>query len=108
MGLQRRGGSGGSGDGSSTLDLSCTLNASLPNVVEFLTLDAWPDGKRREHGTVMLVCDDGLYKAWLHDKDAGMSAWVSSESLQDLWERVDAILGGAGHEWRRDRGSKKK
>jgi hypothetical protein len=101
VGLQRRVSGGNGGDGGGTADLSGKSLAALPNVAEFLTLARWPGGEERELGTLMLVFGDGVWKAWLNDKDAGLSAWVSAESLCALWKRVEAILGGEGHEWRK-------
>jgi len=110
MGIQRRPDNLGAGGRCDGFTLDHAIAVDLPNVVEFLTLEVWPDGKKRVPGSVLVVCNDGYWKAWLHDQDARMSAWVSAESMQALWERVDAILGGAAHEWRRDRegGGKRK
>lgn len=110
MGIQRRRDGGGESDSGGQLCLDSDLALACPNLVEFLTRDVWEDGSRRTRGTVLLLCEDRLWKAWLNDKDARMSAWVSGSSLQQLWERLDAILGGAAHEWRRDKegGGKRK
>lgn len=76
---------------------------ALPALVEFLTLTEWAPGEKRVPGTVLLCSDEGLWKGWLHDKDAGLSCWVSGASLRALVASVEKGLADGSLEWRRER-----
>lgn len=76
---------------------------SFPNVVEFLSSCSWPDGTARSTGTVMLMVESGLWKAWVHDRDASLGAFVSGENLQLLLKRLNEGLESGGLDWRPDR-----
>jgi hypothetical protein len=71
----------------------------------------WDDGSSRKPGTLSLFWEDGYWKCWLNDKDASRSACVSSESLEDLFLKVEGRLTEDSVEWRRSfsggRGGKK-
>ena len=75
-----------------------------PAVGEFITLTRWDDGKRRETGTVMVLCEGGKWKAWLHDRDGKQSAWISGDSAGELMEAVEQALLSGCVGWRKDRG----
>jgi len=55
----------------------------------------------------MLLAEDGVWKAWLHDRDGKRSCWVSAGSLYDLALRVEQVLVVGGDDWRADRQGKK-
>lgn len=81
------------------------LAKSYPAVWEFLTLDRWDGGDPRVTGTLMLLCEDGLIKCWVHDRDGqGRSLWASGEALEDVLATVDNVLATGEGEWRIDRG----
>lgn len=103
MALFRRAGEAASASSLASIDASGESFSPLPHVVQFITDTQWPDGVEREPGTILLCSGDGRLRAWLNDKDAGMSAWVSAASLYSLWERVEAILAGEACEWRKTR-----
>ncbi len=50
---------------------------------------------------MMVVCDEGQWKVWLNDKDAGCSCWISGSSLADVLRKADAVCGGEDADWRR-------
>jgi len=79
------------------------LNGWLPSLHEFLTEIQWEDGKSRKTGTVMILCEDGLWKAWIHDRDNQVSGWWSGESWEGLLEGVNKALGTQTLSWRKDR-----
>lgn len=77
--------------------------AAFPDLVEFLTAAKWPDGTARATGTVMLFVEDGKWKAWLHDRDASMSAFVAASSLEGLLRAAEGAVAGETGDWRADR-----
>lgn len=83
---------------------ACPLTEAYPALDEFLTLTVWDDGSRRETGTLLLCTGDGRYRAWLNDRDAGVSAWVSSGTLSGLLEAIEKGLREGGMEWRVPKG----
>jgi hypothetical protein len=74
-----------------------------PTTVEWLTRTVWEDGAKRATGTVMILAEDGVFKAWLHDREAERSCWLSAGSLLDLVAKVEDVLESGGGDWRVDR-----
>ena len=74
-----------------------------PTVVEFLSSCQWPDGSSRVTGTVMLLAEDGRWKAWVHDRDAGEGLFISGATPEGLLEQLEAVLSAGNGEWRKDR-----
>lgn len=79
---------------------SCPWSGKYPTVVEFLSTSLWPDGAKRETGTITLLCDSGLAKAALNDRDANVSAFLSAESWTALFKALEEGLAGGRLEWR--------
>lgn len=82
---------------------SCKLSERLSSLWEWLSDPSWEDGESRQTGTLMLMVEDGLVKVWVHDRETGTSAWVSSESLQGALELVNKGLREESLEWRMDK-----
>ncbi len=79
------------------------MAAQAPALTEFLTAMVWEDQKPRETGTVMLVAEGGGWKAWVHDRDAKRSVWLSASTVLDLLVVVEeTLISGAG-QWRPDK-----
>jgi len=72
----------------------------FPSLADFLHLAAWPDGDRRETGTMLVFVEDGLWKACLNDRDGDCYAFLSAESFEGLLSSADGGLGGNSVEWR--------
>jgi len=84
----------GSGASDSTLAQAC------PALHEFLTLCQLPDGTARTPSTLLVFVDGGLWKACLHERDAGLNLWATGESLAQLWEELEARLTAPVVDWR--------
>jgi hypothetical protein len=80
----------------------------FPNVVEFLSSLRWEDGTARSTGTVMLMVEGGLWKAWVHDRDAGRGAFASAATLAKLLAVVNDGLETGSMDWRPDKRAAKK
>lgn len=74
----------------------------------FLSTSKWEDGSARATGTAMLMVEDGLWKCWLHDRDAFCGLFVAGETLDQVLAAADKAAGGAGGGWRPDRAKAKK
>jgi hypothetical protein len=74
-----------------------------PAVCEFLSLSVWPDGTSRVTGTVMLLTEDGRWKAWVHDRDAGEGLFVSGATPDAVLQSLETVLATGEGEWRPDR-----
>lgn len=70
------------------------------NLFHYLADVKWDDGSSRETATLMLVFDSGRLKACINDRAMSRTAWVSGESLEGLFDRLDAGLGADSLEWR--------
>lgn len=79
---------------------SCPWSGKYPTVVEFLSMCQWPEGAKRETGTITLLCDSGLAKAAINDRDAGVSAFLSAESWTGLFKALEEGLSTGRLEWR--------
>jgi len=88
--------------------LSGSAFEAFPNLFEFMCLTVWPDGSRRETGTVMFFTESGAWKAWLHDRDGCEGCFVSSDSLDSLLVRLEEMLSVGGGDWRPDRKQSKR
>lgn len=97
--VRKREGSPG-GAGSAVRVEPCAWAISTPALWEFLTLDKWEGGEQRRGGTVLVCVDQGIFKAWINDRDGSCAAWCSAATLEGLWEAVEAGLRDGSHEWR--------
>lgn len=70
---------------------------------EFLAVLTWPDGSAREPGSLTIFFQDGLLKACISDKDAGLVGFVSARRLDELLEGVCQGVGDDSIDWRRPR-----
>lgn len=79
-----------------------------PSLVEFLCRQTWEDGTSRTTGTVMLMVEGGLWKAWVHDRDSAHGTFVSSGTLSGLLKTIDKGVETGQMDWREDRKPGKK
>lgn len=71
---------------------------------EFLAHVAWDDGVPRQPGTILFTTEDGIWKAWLHDREgAGRSVWVSAASWDGVLKAAAKAVDDAATPWRRDK-----
>lgn len=74
-----------------------------PALVEFLTITRWDEKTPRTTGTIMLMQDEGRWKAWVHDRDAKRSMFVTGMTPDGVIANVEELLANNGGEWRFDR-----
>lgn len=85
------------------------LSKKLPFLWEFLTVTEYEDGSKRVLGTLIVFVDGPLVKAFINDRDQGLSACVSSSSLLGVLEATNGGLEADTLEWRAaDKGKRRK
>jgi len=78
------------------------LRGWLPSVHEWLTELSWEDGKTRRASTLLLMTENGRWKAFFHDRDAKRGFWVTGSAYEDLMETLEKTLSSGSAEWRKD------
>lgn len=79
------------------------LQAEYPALHAQLTETIWDDGKPRTTASIMLQTEGNRWKAWFHDRDARLSAWVTGDSWADVLAAVDKGLSTGSLDWRKDK-----
>lgn len=78
------------------------LREWLPTLHEYVTTTRWEDGKPRKTSTVMLLCENGKWKVWVHDRDLKRSCWITGDCWEGVWEQTERSLKDDSLEWRKD------
>lgn len=73
------------------------------HVWDFICESRYDDGTDRLPGTVLLCVGEGRVRLWLHNRDEGLSAWLSGGSVEAVFEAANQALGTATVEWRRSK-----
>ena len=102
MALSRSSGAASTGNRNATVP-DAKFRALYPTLHDFLVEREWDDGKPRKTGTVMLLVEDGWWKAWLHDRDGKGSSWFSGVDLDAVLQVVEESLDSGTVAWRPDR-----
>jgi len=98
--MQKRKNDSGTSASVSPMTLTCRVGKMFPELAKFVLAPTYEDGDQRQTGTAMFLAEDGLCKIWLHDRDAGMSCFVSGKSMEAACVAAEAAIDGSGGEWR--------
>lgn len=79
----------------------CDLSEGLGGLVEYLQSGCWADGTPRETSTLLVLFEEGRWKACLNDRANARSGWVSSPTLRGALETLNEHLSEDRLEWRR-------
>lgn len=82
--------------------------AKFPAIWEFLTEVKLEDGTTRVPSTLMLIIEDGSWKACLNDRENERSCWMAGLTLDTVLARLEATLCDGEAEWRKWRGAGRK
>lgn len=93
--------SGGKRDGSEPRPRPEGDCEMLPSLWEFLTHRQWDDGTPRQPGSVTVFYEDGVWKACLNDRDAGLVAFRTAPTPIELAVSLEGALARDTLEWRR-------
>jgi hypothetical protein len=75
----------------------------FPVLWSFLTQKTWEDGSARLTSTLLIFEQDGILKAMLKDKDAGLCLWVAGATFEGLYDALEGALSDPRADWRQDR-----
>jgi len=76
------------------------MMANYPHLWAMLTDDKWDDGTRRQRASLLILCDGGLFKLWLNDRDLGRSAWSTGQSPEEAFTELEEGLADDALSWR--------
>jgi len=85
----------------------CDLALRWTGVWEFVTATKWDDGTKRVPGTMLLMFEDGVFKAMLNDKANGRIAFLSGQTWEDLMNLVNDAVRTDDADWRKAKPFKK-
>lgn len=74
---------------------------SYPTLWEFLSQDTYDDKTPRRLPTITLFLGTDGLQACLNDRDQGLAAFVTSVSLDGLWQALEKGLREDSLDWRR-------
>lgn len=77
------------------------LAKAYPVLSEFLTSHEVVDGKPRQTSTLIMVCEEGLFKAGLRERDRDVSLWVSAPTWGGVYQAMEKALNEPQVAWRR-------
>jgi predicted RNase H-like HicB family nuclease len=76
------------------------LFTQFPDLAAFLSLTAWPDGKRRFTGTLTFFSEDGLWKVYVNDKDSEVGCCFSGSTLEEALCAASVAITTGQAAWR--------
>lgn len=79
-----------------------TWQASVPLLHAMLTITQ-VNGKPRETSSLLLFCEDGLFKACLNDRGNARTLWASGGTITALLEALEKALATGEAAWRKSR-----
>lgn len=59
------------------------------------------DGKPRSTCTMTIVCEHGVAKAGLRERNEGLNLWVTSETLLGVFDALEEAVGASPPQWRK-------
>lgn len=78
----------------------CAFARDYPAIWEYLTMEKWDDGDTRETSTLLMLFEDGCFKACLNDRALGRSAWTTADSPSKALQRLDNAIQQGSADWR--------
>jgi len=84
-----------------------SFHARYPTLHAWLAMTEW-GGKERASGSVQIFCGDGVFKCRVSDKQEGYVAFLSSKTVEGLWEALEKGLKGGSLDWRVDKYAKRR
>lgn len=98
--LRRVAAGNGTGEGCA-LVVPPAFGTKYPNLAEYLSALAFPDGSERETSTLTLLLEDGYLKVCLNDRANQRGVWRTGATLEECLGSLDAAVGAEGVAWRK-------
>jgi len=64
-----------------------------PNLLEYLTVDKYPDGSKREVSSLVILADATGWRGCLSDKDNGRTLWRTATTVEGLLLALEEAAG---------------
>jgi len=77
-----------------------TFAKKCPAVFEFVTCSRHEDGSSRITSTITITYHEGMFKAFLNDRDSQKSTCASAATLATLWEALESRITSEDPGWR--------
>lgn len=85
-----------------------SFEKKYPVLAEFMQRRLWDKDKLRTPGSLVIFCEEGLFKVCLNDKDSCSVAFVSKKSFQEALEAAERGLKEDKLDWRLTAAGKQK
>jgi len=79
-----------------------------PALVEFMTLRKMDDGSPRQTSSLLIFCEDGVWKACLSERERELTLWAAGDTVAELLEAMEATLQSPAPQWRTKTGKRTK
>lgn len=79
------------------------FETTFPNLYARMTDTTWEDGSFRRTDTLTIFLQDGMLKGVLKDRNQDKSAFLSSNTLKDLLEALEAALLDDSLHWKQNK-----
>jgi len=76
---------------------------AYPALFEFLSATEWDTDIDRTTGTLLLFCEEGMFKCCLNDRDGCLKTFMAAESFEALLQSVNNGLIRGSLDWRREK-----
>lgn len=77
------------------------LLKDLPAIVEYLSMETWPDGTDRERSSLLVIVESRMIKVCLTDRANSRSLWRANVSLEECLLGIEAALQNNDGDWRK-------
>lgn len=73
----------------------------MPAIMEYLAIEQYEDGTKRERSSLLVIIESGLVKVCLSDRANNRTLWRSSPSIEDCLMNIETALQSDTADWRR-------
>lgn len=80
--------------------MSDAFERLYPTLAAWMTQEQWEDRTPRRTTTLLFFVERGQLKCCLHDRDAGRSAFLTGDTVEELLGEVERSLAADVVEWR--------
>lgn len=78
-----------------------TFMQEFPSLFALMAVLVDDDGKPRQGCSLTIVCEDGVVKAGLNERNHELSLWTSAETLGGVFAALEEAIGEHPPRWRR-------
>lgn len=94
---------GHSGSGLQPASSQSTYLAPFADLLAFLSSPCWPDGSKRELGSLSIAVTAGRWSVRVKDPNGKRYAYLTGQTIDEALEAVEKGLGSDQMDWREDK-----